>query len=197
MTRLIDNPGDFVRKAYVSARIGLGTAPLRTLIGRYLGDPTIRRQIRYHDLMNDLVKLDVIRRVRGGTLRARQPFHVTVGFDAEAGLLMLTSIAPRTSEDGAVNGDARAQSDGVLEPAQLEEALKHGRVKVIVWDHSALSLEIVYAPLGRKWITVGIGTGGVHRFDALIRLARHDAAWMTSVLMPILRGEPLGRGTAP
>jgi hypothetical protein len=67
--------------------------------------------------------------------------------------------------------------------------VKRNLVKRIVWDHSALSLEIVYAPLGQKPITVGIGTGGIHRFDALVQLAQHDPALMTSALLPILLGE--------
>jgi hypothetical protein len=194
MTRLIENPGDFFMKAYVSTRIGLSIAPLRTLVGQYLRNPRIRRQVRYHDLMNDLLKLDIIRRVRRGVLNARQPFQLSVAFDAEAGLVMLTSMALRQSADAVGESESRPENGGAIVPTELEKALKRGLVKRIVWDHSALSLEIVYAPVGQKSITVGIGTGGIHRFDALVQLAQHDPAQMTSALMPILLGEPFRPG---
>jgi hypothetical protein len=194
MARLIESPGDFFRKAYVSTRLGLSIAPLRTLMGRYLRDPHIRRQVRYHDLMNDLLKLDIIRRARRGTLKARQPFQLSMDFDAETGLVILRSMALGKSEDMLRASESRPERGGAIGSAQLEEAVKRGLVKLIVWDHSALSLEIVYAPVGQKPITVGIGTGGVHRFNALAQLAQHDPAQMASALTPILLGEPIKPG---
>ena len=191
MTRFVESPGDFFRKAYISTRLGLSIAPLRTLVGQYLMDPRIRREVRYHDLMNDLLKLDIVRRVRRGNLKARQPFHLSVDFDVETGVIMLTSIALSRSGDIVVDRESRAKGGSAIVPTQLEEVLKRGLVKRFVWDHSAMSLEIVYAPVGQKSITVGIGTGGIHRFDALVQLARHHPAQMTAALMPILRGESL------
>jgi Glycosyl transferases group 1 len=189
--RLIDNPNDFFVKAYTSTRIGLGVGPLRALVTQYLKDPQLRRHASYDSMLNDLLKLDIIRRVRLGILRARQPFQLSVDFDAGAGLVMLTSTPVGAGDDVAGEGRSRSTvGDSVLRTG-LEEVLQRGLVKLIVWDHSALSLEIVYAPLGRKWITVGIGRGGIHRFDVLVQLARHYPAETTPVLMPILLGEPL------
>ena len=187
--RFIDNPNDFFVKAYISTRIGFGSAPLRTLVGQYLRDPQLRRRVPCADLMNDLLKLDIIRRVRRGVLRARQPFQLSVDFDAGAGLVMLTSRPLPNREEVAGETAARSAGGVPVAPAQLAEALRRGLVKLIVWDHSALSLEIVYAPLGRRWITVGIGRGGIHRFDVLVQLAQHHPTQTTSLLMPILVGE--------
>ena len=58
----------------------------------------------------------------------------------------------------------------------------------MLWDHSALSLQIVYAPFGREWVTVGLGTGGIHRFGALIELARRHPEEAAPILVPILAG---------
>ena len=188
--RLIDNPNDFFVKAYTSTRIGLGVAPLRALVAQYLTDPRLRRQASCDGLMNDLLKLDIVRRVRLGILRARQPFQLSVDFDAGAGLVMLTSTPLGDRNEVAGEGGSRSAAGGSVVRTRLEEALQRGLVKLIVWDHSALSLEIVYAPIGQKWITVGIGRGGIHRFDVLVQLAQHHPAATTPVLMPILVGEP-------
>ena len=139
--------------------------------------------------MNDLLKLDIIRRVRRGVLQARQPFQLSVDFDAGAGLVMLTSRPLPNREEVAGETAARSAGGVPVAPAQLAEALRRGLVKLIVWDHSALSLEIVYAPLGRRWITVGIGRGGIHRFDVLVHFAQRHPTQTTSLLMPILVGE--------
>src|SRR5262249_56009885 len=103
---LIEEPGDFFRKAYVSTRLGLGIAPLRALVRQYLGNPGIRRRVRYDDLMNDLLKLDIVRRARRGILKAHQPFLLSVDFDAEAGMIVLTSRALRQPDHAAV-GESR------------------------------------------------------------------------------------------
>jgi hypothetical protein len=191
--RLVDRPGDFLVKADLAMRIALGAGPLRTLVAQYLSDSVLRRQVPYHALMNDLLKLDVVRRVRAGVLRTRQPFQLYVDFDAGTGQVTLTSV-PLRKPGNPVTGRARRRDvDRAAGPTQLEDALKRGRVKLIVWDHSASSLEIVYAAGGRKWITLGIGPGGIHRFEMLARLAKHDPARMASVLIPILAGEAVRR----
>jgi Glycosyl transferases group 1 len=179
-SRLIENPGNFFTKAYLGARIALVVPALRALVRRYVTDRSLRREIAYHELMNDLVKLDVIRRARGGTLRARQPFEVTVGFHPESGVLMLTSVPPSPGDVETI-GTGRA-------PSGLLEALREGRVTLIIWDHSAFSLQIVYAPIGSEWVTIGVGMGGIHRFETLTRLARRHPEAAASILVPLLAG---------
>jgi hypothetical protein len=191
-TRLLEHPGDVLVKTYVATRIGLGVGPLRTLVAQYLSDSELRRQMPYHALMNDLLKLDLIRRVRAGILRTRQSFELSVEFDAGTGQVTLTSTPRRKPANVVGESPPRGGEPGVRS-VELEDALKRGLVKLIVWDHSASSLEIVYAPLGRRWITVGIGTGGIHRFEMLARLAERDPARMASVLIPMLAGEPVRR----
>ena len=180
VSRLIENPGDFFVKAYVATKIGLRVPALRVLMRKYLMDEPLRRQIAYHELMNDLLKLDIVRRARTHTLRARLPFRVSVGFDAGSGVVTLTSS--RLSEE-----DPETGRNGSVPPG-LPEALRGGRVQLMIWDHSALSLQIVYAPFGREWVTVGLGVGGIHRFGALIELARRHPEEAAPILVPILAG---------
>jgi hypothetical protein len=40
----------------------------------------------------------------------------------------------------------------------------------VIWDHSAVGLEVRWAGLGARRLSVGLGTIGVHRFDALATL---------------------------
>ncbi|TMI97764.1 MAG: glycosyltransferase family 1 protein [Bacillati bacterium ANGP1] len=68
-SRLIENPGEFFVKAYVSTRIGLRVPALRALMWRYFMDEALRRRIGYHELMNDLLKLDNVVGLRCGVGR--------------------------------------------------------------------------------------------------------------------------------
>src|SRR5438445_8762927 len=85
-------------------------------------------------------------------------------FDAESGVVTLTS--------SGLSGEKTETMRNGSAPPGLHEALRGGRVKLIIWDHCVLSRQIVYVPFGRGWVTVGLGMGGVHRFDALTELAR-------------------------
>jgi hypothetical protein len=111
-------------------------------------------------------------------------------FDPETGLVVLRSMARLRPEDTGGGGESRPEGSEAMGPTHFEEALKRGLVKLIVWDHSALSLEVVYAAAGHKTITVGIGTGGIHRFDALAQLAELAPAQVTPALMSILLEGP-------
>jgi len=51
-----------------------------------------------------------------------------------------------------------------------------------------VSLQIVYVPTGSRWITVGLGMGGIHRFDALVQLAQRHPETCAAILIPILAG---------
>jgi len=179
MSRLIENPGNFFVKGYVAWRVGLTVRPFRKILSCYLLHREARGQFRLHEAINDLLKFDIVRQARAGTLRARQPFRVSTDFDPEGGVLTLTS-RPVDDEDEKKGGDSL--------PRALPDALRDGRVKLIVWDHSALGLQIVYATSRCKWLTVGLGSGGVHRFEALSELARSFPEQTCPALLSVLRG---------
>jgi hypothetical protein len=188
--RLVQNPGDFFSKGLVSTRITWGARNLRKLVMRYLRDRALRRSVPYHQLMNDLVKLDVVRQARTGVLRSRQPFRVSVSFEREAGALTIASGWDPRSPAGLHAGGSSVGPAADLRGV-LMEAFRAREIKAMVWDHSALGLQIVYQPSGSKWVTIGLGAGGVYRFDALAELARRYPDEVAGILVPILMGDRL------
>lgn len=172
MPRFIENPGSFLFMSYWSWRIALTVRPLRKILLCYFCHREVQRQVSLSELIRDLVRLDILRQARAGNLTTDRPFHVSVGFSPESGILKFTS---RSINEAGENG---------LPPA-LPGALQDGRVKVIIWDHSGLGLGIVYD----KSPTVGLGSGGVHRFQALTQVARRLPEKMCPILLRIFRGE--------
>jgi hypothetical protein len=136
----------------------------------------VRRSVAAWRLTDDLLKIDIARRARGGTLVARQPFDVRVDFDATAGVLTLTSF-----------GMSGALPPSALAPG-VEEAVVEGRVQVIVWDHTAVARDIVYSIKPGQWFHVGLGVDGVHRFEALSGVYRLAPTKTAPAVLAILCG---------
>ena len=159
--RLRRDRGTFA-KVRVTVR-AIGTYPLRTLFLQWLVDRRIRRRIGCERLLTDLLKLEIVRQARRGILQAQKGFFIWSMFDAADGVLTLRSVpARRLAEE-----DNRRPS-----MADLSVALRLGTVTSIIWDHSALGWQVVWEPRRAQWLTVFVGVGGVHRFDALVELAR-------------------------
>ncbi len=188
LARLAQNPGDFFAKGLVATKIGWGNRDLRKLVIHYLRDSALWKMVGYHELMNDLVKLDVVRRARTGVLRSRLPFRVSVSLDGATDALKMTSESDSCMPAGLAGEGGRAAAATGLERGLLE-AFRTQRIKAMVWDHSALGLQITYQPLGGKWVTIGLGTGGIYRFDALVELARRHPEAVGGILVRMLAGD--------
>jgi len=78
----------------------------------------------------------------------------------------------------------------------LSGALRRGTVTSIVWDHSALGWQVVWEVRQSQRLTVFVGVGGVHRFDALAELARRRPDRVAGVLASIFSGETAHRPSA-
>jgi hypothetical protein len=176
--RLRADAGVFA-KARVSMR-AITTYPLRTLFLQGLADRRIRRGIGYERLVTDLLKLEIVRQARRGILEARGRFSIRSTFDPANGVLALTSV-PACSIPLEDNG-----SESTL---AVSLALSRGRVTSIVWDHSALGWQVVWESRRSQRVTVFVGVGGVHRFDALVELARGRPDRVARVLASILGGQ--------
>jgi len=184
--RLRRDPGTFA-KARVSVRV-VGTYPLRTLFLQCLVNRRIRRRVGYERLVIDLLKLEIVRRARKGNLQAREPFFIRSKFDPSSGALTLSSVPVRVgAREG--NGD-QSMSD-------LSVALRRGAVTSIVWDHSALGWQVVLEWRRSQRVTVFVGVGGVHRFEALTELARSCPDRVAGVLETIFGGEHAQGSSAP
>ena len=183
--RLRRDPGTFA-KARVAMKAIL-TYPLRALFLQWLVDRRIRRRIGYERLLTDLLKLEIVRQACRGILQARERFFIRSTFDPAGGVLTLTSVpARRLSQE---DNRSRSMSD-------LTVALRQGTVMSIVWDHSALGWQVVWELKRSQWLTIFVGVGGVHRFDALVELARHHPDRVAPVLASILGGEDTQESSA-
>jgi Glycosyl transferases group 1 len=176
--RLREDPGVFA-KARVAMR-AIGTYPLRTLFLQWLAERSVRRRIGYERLVTDLLKLEIVRQAREGILQAQDRFFIRNTFDPASGVLLLTSVPAR---------DVSSEKNRVESMSDLSGALRRGTVTSIVWDHSALGWQVVWELRRSQRLTVFVGLGGVHRFDALVELARCRPDRVAGVLASILDGE--------
>jgi hypothetical protein len=176
--RMREDPGVFA-KARVSIR-AISGYPLRALFLSWLADRRIRRRIRLEMLVTDLFKLEIVRQARRGMLQAREPFFIRYSFDSATGVLTLASVPAR----GASVEDNESEA-----MSKLSVALSRTRVTSIVWDHSALGWQVIWEPERSQRLAVFVGVGGVHRFDALVELARFRPDRVAGVLTVILGGE--------
>jgi len=175
--RLTEDPGVFA-KALVSMR-AISSYPLRGLFVPWLADRKIRRRIGYVRLVTDLFKLEIVRQARREMLQAHERFFITCSFDAATGVLTLTSVPAR----GAPLADTGSEAI-----SELAVALRESRVTSIVWDHSALGWQVVWERERSQRLTVFVGVGGVHRFDALVELAQCRPERVAEILTVILDG---------
>jgi len=184
--RLQADPGVFA-KARVSMS-SIAVDPLRTLFLQWLTDRRIRRRIGYESLVTDLLKLEIVRQACRGILQTREQFFIRGILDPVGGVLTLTSV-PACS---ARPGDDRRESI-----SDLSAALRRGTVTSIVWDHSALGWQLVWEVRPSRRLTVFVGVGGVHRFNALVELARYRPDRVAGVLASILGGKDTHGSRAP
>jgi hypothetical protein len=176
--RLREDPGVFA-KVRVSIR-AISVYPLRALFLPWLADREIRRRIGCERLVTDLFKLEIVRQARRGMLQAREPFFIRCSFDPAGGVLTLTSVPARC---------VPVEDNGSEAISELSVALRQSRVTAIVWDHSALGWQVGWEPKRSPRLTVFVGVGGVHRFDALVELARCRPDRVAGILPVILGGE--------
>ena len=183
VSRLVQNPKNFVVKTIVIGAVVLATPPLRTLFRHFAIARARGGRVALFDVLDDLRKLWIVHRIGTGRLIARQPFELAMRFDAGSGTLTLSSFTSAT-------GDSR-RSDW----PDIAAALVTGKLGRLVWDHSALGHQIVYVVgrrggprrTRRRWITAGLGPGGVHRFDAVTELYRREPSAAASALVALLR----------
>jgi hypothetical protein len=185
MSRLIHNPAGIVRKGLATWRLLQRDRGLRGILTAYRRRPDLRRTVSLHVLLDDLLRLDLIRAARQGTLRTRQSF--TVGWEYDVAAAALVAVSTR--------GQALA---GSTLPAEALDALAQGRVRALVWDHAAVASQVVCRAGRSRWLTFTLGQGGVYRFLALERVYQADVRGVGSALIAMLgvAERPAGRPAA-
>lgn len=172
-------------KAWISMR-ATTVDPLRTLFLQWVADRGARRRIGCVRLMTDLLKFEMVRQARRGTLQCPERFMIRSTFDPAIGVLTLKSlpwhrVLPRDDASGST--------------PEVSAALRQGLVTSMVWDHSALGWQIVWEFSRAQSVTVFVGVGGMHRFDALTELARCRPDRVPGVLASILCDDTPGTST--
>jgi hypothetical protein len=158
---------------------------LRAILQAYLRSAEARARTTMMRVAEDLLKLDAVRRARGG-IHPIPPFSIDLDFDRRSGELTLTSAAqPAARPPG---------SEPLLD--EIESALKAGGVRTIVWNHTAIAHRVSCPRWPFAPVSVGLGNG-VHRFDALAAVCGQAPA-AASALRAILAGldTPRDRGLA-
>jgi hypothetical protein len=126
--------------------------------------PSLRRSAGLSCLWQDLLRLDAIRRARpGGRRPVDHQYQVAVRFEPATGTLQLVTVG----RPGAMPPLEEAAPPW----GALESGFAEGRIKEIVWDHSAIGHSCdacMLVPSAR----FALGGDGRYRFDSLAALAR-------------------------
>jgi hypothetical protein len=176
--RFLENPSNFVRRVRTAIELGISVPSFRAVMSAYVRHRRIRRGAQAWRLTDDLLKVDIARRARAGTLVTHPRFGILVEFDPALAVLQLTSFR-------CVNDPPPSSP---LAP-DVEEAVLGGRVQTMVWDHSAVSNHIVYSIRHGVSLDVALGTQGVFDFMALSAVLRAAPAVIAPAMLAILRGE--------
>jgi len=130
--------------------------------------------VRVHAVLDDLLRLDLIRAARQGTLRTSQSFTVAWEYDVAAAALV------------AVSRRGSGAAGSVL-TADVLDALRQGRIRALVWDHADVAPQVVCRTGRSRWLTFTLGPGGVYRFRALEQFYQADVPMIGEALVSIVR----------
>ena len=185
-SRLIHNPAGIVGKGLAVWRLFRADPRWRGILTSYLRR---RRGARpapaVYALLDDLLRLELIRTARQRSLSTSQSFTVDWEYEAAANVLVAVSRRGPGATGGALTDEAVA-------------ALRQGRIRALVWDHAAVAPQVVCRAGRFRWLTFTLGSGGVYRFRALEQLYCADAQAIGDALAAILAaGDGPGRRPAP
>jgi hypothetical protein len=193
-----------IRKALAAASAHNGrqfTGPLETALGSILTKGTFALRVTLADaqlrrlyregrrsgmsrdgLLEELLKLSLVRRAARGELRTLESFKVTSAFKADDGSLHYLST-PNADEHPV------DESSGLV-----REALLAGAVKSIQWDHSAVGATV---RLSKPRMEVAIGKDGHKHFALISEIGRRKPSLIAQALAPTIGvqripGGPLG-----
>ncbi len=165
-------------RARATARLVRGDRPLRRVLVTYAGEPAARGRIRPRRLTKDLLRLGILRRLQAGTPVTSETFALRVELDENEGTLVFRSV-PLAA--GGVPADPRLTD-------RIRAALSAGRVRLILWDHTAVGLQVHFRYPSGRWLGIPVGYYGVigiHHFGPLAELARHSSGVVWEAIAPL------------
>ena len=161
------------------------------VLQRILGNPELRNGIKFRDLLRDILKLAVIGQTLGGRPTGKRPFRIAVSIDRERGLVMFQSLPG--SESGAANLRTNTASNGEDSTHHqwdaLVTALRDQRIRVIVWDHTALGGMVRYIFAGIWGFPVCVGDYDMHSFDGFVELVHRAPDAAEALFRPLVEAD--------
>jgi hypothetical protein len=167
--------GSTVTKGFYAWRITMADPALRRIYREGRRDGMPRR-----GLLDELLKLHLVRLAASGRLASVDTFSVSVAFDPVRGALRFIS-----TRDGV-------EADGESSPEMPTEAQLAGSLKVIEWDHSQLGNSV---RLTKPRIEVGVGQDGRKSFPLVADIVRRRPELLGEALTLAIRPArmPAGR----
>jgi hypothetical protein len=148
-------------KAILVIRLALADAALRKVLGACVGDADLYRTVGVVALVDDLLRLGVLRRWCAGAVE--EGFRLERHYDRVHGDLVLVSVPAEKPQE-------RDTSEESVDP--------YPALGRIVWDHSRAALWVTWSR-GARW-RIRVGPAGTYVFTALSRIAakRPEAVWL-------------------
>lgn len=176
-------------KGGVALKLLARTEGGRRILLRCMMDGEGPRSERLGKLFRDILKLAVVGRAQTSSVRATEPFCVSMRFDRNQGHLLFVS-RPVNQTDVTASAKAGSTGNG-LEPEgdwrELESAVREGCLRTMVWNHAALGGSVHYALTPFSHLSLGVGEYDLHRFEALEGLARRCPEQTWDVLSSVLK----------
>jgi len=148
--RFLRHPIWYSTRSYVALRTIARHHPYRSLFLRYVVDRRMRRSAQVDVLLEDLLKMDLLKRA----CASPNGFHVNLQVSADSGQWSYVSTnGPRS---------------GTL--AGIQAQLPPQEVNRLSWDHSAIGNSVVIPTRFGKPVTVYLGEDGIYEFKALTGL---------------------------
>jgi glycosyltransferase involved in cell wall biosynthesis len=147
----------------------LGQPTVRRTFHSYLGRRSVRRAVSLGSLVSDLLRLDLLRRLRRRHLQATPEFAVAIRFPAGSSRLKLVSLAEE--DDDLSDGPAQKAATPPPNWEAIRDALRGGNVQEILWDHSAIGTSCAARRRALR-LQYWFGSDGLYRFSGLLAVSR-------------------------
>ncbi len=182
--RLILEP---LLKGCIALKLLTSTCGGRKILLKFLAEGEGLRRDRLRELLTDILKLAILRQARINALRKNGGFSVSVRFDpGEGQLLFVSHVVHQENYDAFQKPGSKGK--GSRQEAcwpELESAIQEGRLRTMIWNHSALGGEVRYALTPSRGLSIRVGEYDFHRFQMIEQLAQRYPEQMWDLLSSV------------
>ncbi len=178
---MIRHPLVALAKAKIALQLVLGSPALRAIFRRYWKDDELRTHVRISTLLGDLMMLGILQQIAGGRVDRIPALRVDPEFKEGQGVLMLRAVP---AEGQSARTPARAGDLGIMRFFLRQDCTPDK----ILWDHSAVSNEVLYPVLGARRVCFSFGPTGRYEFTALVATARRFPEEVAMALQAVAGG---------